>query len=380
LTIQDNNLVSVVGGGGGESNCTNHASTIGSCSGGNPQPTWQTTAGVPGTTRDLPDLSLFAGDGLYGQFYIMCEMDSSLSSGGQGGSACALGATPIFTGVGGTSASVQAFAGIMALVDQKHSSSQGNAASVLYPLAATQSNANCNSSSGPASTCIFNDVIAGTNSMPCTPGTVDCSTTASVPNVLGGPSSRIATRAIPFACVLGIGLLLLLGLSQKQRKWTIAAASMALALVVVSVGCGGGGNGGSTVTNDNGTPEGVTSGYNASTGYDLATGLGSINAENLVNSTMWAGVPPSAPPATINRPAITLPVTTLAITMAMFLGLLFLGVRRKQLRWTTAVLLIAFALSILSAARASANARPAHPAASRHPAAVRLASFIGSQR
>ena len=66
--------------------------------------------------------------------------------------------------------------------------------------------------------------------------------------------------------------------------------------------------------------------------------------------------------------------------MAMFLGLLFLGLRRKQLRWTTAVLLVAFALSILSAARASANTHPVHPEASRHPAAVRLASFTGSQR
>lgn len=383
LTIQDNNLVSVVGGGGGESSCTNNASTIASCSGGNPQPPWQTTAGVPGTTRDLPDLSLFAGDGLYGQFYIMCEMDSSLSSGGQGGSACALGASPVFTGVGGTSASVQAFAGIMALVDQKNGNplpNEGNVSPILYALAASQSNASCSSAAPPASTCIFNDVIAGTNSMPCTPGTVDCSTTASVPNVLGGPSSRIAIRAIPFACVLGIGLLLLLGLGQKQRRWSIAAASMALALVVVSVGCGGGGGGGSTVTNDNGTPEGVTSGYSAGTGYDLATGLGSINVANLVNSPMWAGVPPAAPPATVNRPTITLPVAALAISMAMFLGLLFLGLRRKQLRWTTAVLLVAFALSILSAARASANTHQVHPEASRHPAAVRLASFTGSQR
>ena len=378
-TIQDNNLVSVVGGGGGESNCTNGATTVANCSGGNAQPSWQTTAGVPGTTRDLPDLSLFAGDGLYGQFYIMCEMDSSASSGGQGGSPCALGATPIFTGVGGTSVSVQAFAGIMALVDQKHAASQGNAGPVLYPLAATQSNSNCNSSA-PASTCIFNDVTVGTNSMPCTPGTVDCSTTASVPGVLGGPASRIVIRALPAACVLGIGLLLLLGIRQKQRKSTIATVAAAFALLVVSVGCGGG-NGGSSVTNDNGTPEGVSSGYSAGAGYDLATGLGSINAANFVDSTMWAGVPPATPPAMVNRPTITAPVATLAIAMAMFLGLLFVGLRRKQLRWTTAVLLVAFGLSILSAARSSrASTRPVPPAAARHSAALRLASFTTTRQ
>ncbi|HEX4001965.1 MAG TPA: S53 family peptidase [Candidatus Acidoferrales bacterium] len=379
LTIQQNDLVSVVGGGGGESNCTNGATTVAGCSGGNPQPAWQTTAGVPGTTRDLPDLSLFAGDGLYGQFYIMCEMDSSASSGGQGGSACALGASPIFTGVGGTSASVQAFAGIMALVDQKHSARQGNAASVLYPLAATQSNSSCNSSA-PASTCIFNDISVGTNAMPCTPGTVDCSTTASIPGVFGGPAARMAIRAMPAGCVLAIGLLLLLGLRQKQRKWTIATATAALALLVVSVGCGGGGNGSGTVTNDNGTPEGISSGYSAGTGYDLATGLGSVNAQNFVDSTLWAGVPPSTPPATVNRPIITLPVATLAMALAMLLGLLFMGLRRKQLRWTTAVLLVAFALSILSAARASANTRPAHRAVARHSAPVRFASLLESQR
>ncbi|HEX4147040.1 MAG TPA: protease pro-enzyme activation domain-containing protein, partial [Pirellulales bacterium] len=353
LTLQDNDFVSVSGGGGGESNCTNDATTISACSGGNPQPTWQNgLAGVQGTKRNLPDVSLFAGTGLYGHFYVMCEMDST-GNGGQDGSACTLGASPDFTGVGGTSVGVQAFAGIMALVDQKNGNpapGNGNAAPILYALAASQSNASCNSSA-PASTCFFNDITVGTNSVPCTPGTVNCSTTASIPNVLGGPASPIVVRAIRIACALGIGLLLLLGLRRRQQRWVTAAALCGTAaLLIVSVGCGGGGNSGTNPGNDNGTPEGVVSGFSAGTGYDLATGLGSINATNVVNSTMWVGVTPSTPPATIDRPTVTVPVATLAIAMAMFLGLLFVGLRRKQLRWTTAVLLLAFALSILSAA------------------------------
>jgi len=383
-TIQSGDLVTVTGSGGGESNCTNGAATISACSGGNTQPAWQNgLAGVQGTTRNVPDLSLFAGDGLFGHFYVMCEMDSVIPAGGgpgsgQDGSTCALGANPVFNGVGGTSVSAQAFAGIMALVDQEHGA-QGNAGKFLYAIAATQSNASCNAST-PAANCFFNDVTIGTNSAPCTPGTVDCTTAASLPNVPASPAPRIAVRTIRIVCALGIGLLLLVGLRRRQQRWSIAAATLAVVLSVVSVGCGGGSSSTTTVPpSGEGTPEGVLRGYNAGTGYDLATGLGSVNAYNLATSTMWAGAPLSKPPATINRPTVTVPIAALAIACALCLGLLFVGLRRKQLRWTTAVLLLAFALSILSAARTSASARPAHPSPQR-PAATRLASLVASHR
>jgi Pro-kumamolisin, activation domain len=377
-------LVSVAGSGGGVSNCTTSGNTVSTCSGGNAQPAWQNgLSGVQGTKRNLPDVSLFAGDGLVGHFYVMCEMDIQSTQGvpgtGQDGQACTLGANPIFVGVGGTSVSVQAFAGIIALVDQKHNSKQGNASSVLYPLAATQNNANC-AASTPAANCIFNDVITGTNSTPCTIGSVDCTTTASLPGIFATPLSPVTVRAIRILCALGIGLLLLLGLRRKQPRWVTAAALCGTAaLLVVSIGCGGGNNSSSQGGGGQGTPEGVLTGYNAGVGYDLATGLGSVNAANLVNATQWAGVPPAAPPATIDRPTITAPVAALAIIGALCLGLLSVGLRRKQLRWTTAVLLLAFALSILSAARTSAGTRSHHPA-SRVPAAMRLASWKASHR
>jgi len=383
-------LVEVAGSGGGVSNCTNGATSISGCSGGNAQPTWQNgVAGVQGTTRNMPDVSLFAGDGLVGHFYVMCEEDipeetdqfgDPVPGTGQSGGACTLGASPVFVGVGGTSVSVQAFAGIMALVDQKHNSKQGNAGSVLYPMAA-QAGASCTSAGSPASTCKFYDIIVGTNSTPCTIGSIDCTTTASLPGIFARPLSPTVVRAIRIFCALGIGLLLLLGLRRKQARWVTAAALCGTAaLLLVSVGCGGGGSSSGTGTgSDEGTPEGILTGYNAGAGFDLATGLGSVNATNVVDSTMWAGVAPAAPPATIDRPTITAPVAALAIVCALCLGFLFAGLRRRQLRWTTAVLLLAFALSILSAARTSASPRPHHPV-SRAPSAMRLASWTASHR
>ncbi len=249
-TVQQNGLVEVTGGSGGASDCitiTNNSV----CSGGYPKPCFQLSATTASCNsnqiggvvtpndgaRDLPDVSLFAGDGLAGSFYVMCELDTSTQSGlpgtGQNNTPCALGASPVFVGVGGTSVSVQAFAGIMALVDQQHGP-QGNADLAIYKLFASQNNANCASNapgmgSAPAPGCIFNDVTVGaggataTNSMPCKPGTPDCSTTvASLPWFPSGRSPQINVRAVRIACALGIGLFLLLGLRRRTRRWATA--------------------------------------------------------------------------------------------------------------------------------------------------------------
>jgi hypothetical protein len=68
--------------------------------------------------------------------------------------------------VGGTSMAAPTFAAIMALVNQKLNSRQGQANFVLYPLAASQNAANCNSSTGPQSSCVFNDITQGNNNVP----------------------------------------------------------------------------------------------------------------------------------------------------------------------------------------------------------------------
>jgi subtilase family serine protease len=63
--------------------------------------------------------------------------------------------------VGGTSAGVPAFAGIVALINQKTGQRQGNINATLYSLAAANSS-------------VFHDLVSGDNKVPCTAGTPDC--------------------------------------------------------------------------------------------------------------------------------------------------------------------------------------------------------------
>jgi hypothetical protein len=240
-------LLNINGGGGGQSNCVAAATDLSgniTCPTasytnatipGWPKPAYQPTATGSGLTvandltRDLPDISLFASDGLLSNsFYIVCDSDIS-------GGPCNLSQSFInFVGVGGTSSSAPSFAGIMALVNQNMvvnnsvpaGQGQGNANYVLYSLASGQTAAStlggysCNSSTAPNSACIFNDVTKGNNSVPCAAGSFNCSNTGAT----------------------GLGVI------------------------------------------ETGTPANTPS-YIAGPGLDLATGLGSINVSNLVN--MW---------------------------------------------------------------------------------------------
>ncbi|MGO8759115.1 MAG: protease pro-enzyme activation domain-containing protein [Terracidiphilus sp.] len=220
--------INIVAGSGGPSNCA--TSNDGACAGW-PKPSWQTGNGVPQDgVRDQPDVALFASAGFNGSFYIMCEAD--LGPFGVISTAdfpCSL-ATKSFIGVGGTSAAAPSFAGIMALVDQKAGSRQGNANYVLYNLAA-QPGASCNSSSAPANggACVFNDITKGNDSVPCSAGSTNC---GSAP--LGGYGVLVDPN------------------NPTVPAWTT-------------------------------TP-----------GYDLATGLGSVNAANLVKAWSAATFSPSA--------------------------------------------------------------------------------------
>jgi hypothetical protein len=192
-----------LGGSGGASNCTTPSgSTSSSCAGGYAKPSWQTGTGVPNDgKRDIPDVSLFASNGFLQSFYIICESDVAGS--------CSLNSPySNFLGVGGTSASSPAFAGIMALINQQMaaqglSARQGNANYVLYKLATQQPTA-------------FHDVTSGTIAMPCVKDSPNCSTT--------NPADQY----------------------------------------------------------------GVMTGYSAGIGYDLATGLGSVDAQNLVDK--WSSI------------------------------------------------------------------------------------------
>ncbi len=119
-----------------------------------PKPSWQSgVAGIPSTgDRNLPDVSLTAAGH---DPYLICVEGS-----------CEQGQ---FEGIAGTSASVQAFGGIMALVRQKIAARVGQADYVFYKLAATETPANCNGSRAtpvPATNCLFYDTTVGNNAVP----------------------------------------------------------------------------------------------------------------------------------------------------------------------------------------------------------------------
>jgi len=191
------------------------------------KPSWQAGKGVPNDNhRDLPDVSLFASNGFNDSFYIMCERDIT------GSNSCSLvnfGFT--FQAVGGTSVSAPAFAGIMALVNQyqvtaqNHSPRQGIANYVLYGLAQQQNTANLSCNSSTSP-------AAGCSFNDVTTGNNAVPCAGATPNC----SSLLSS-------VTG---------------------------VLVS------------------TPGSTTPAYTSTAGYDLATGLGSINAESVV--TKWSSV------------------------------------------------------------------------------------------
>ncbi|HKT29866.1 S53 family peptidase [Dyella sp.] len=140
------------------------------------KPSWQriVRGAAKDQSRDLPDVSLFAGS--YGGYswVILCT----------GASPCAPNFTTPVVLEGGTSLSSPMFAGIQALIDQGLSSAggsvdQGNAAPTLYELArnefggptgsAPSTLAACNANNGTKGTgkCVFHNITDGGNSTQC---------------------------------------------------------------------------------------------------------------------------------------------------------------------------------------------------------------------
>ncbi|HME41494.1 MAG TPA: S53 family peptidase [Syntrophorhabdales bacterium] len=168
----------VVAGSGGPSGCaTGTPSTRGVVSGtckGYAKPSWQTgVVGIPSDgVRDIPDVSLFAANGVWGHYYVICWSDVR-----NGGASCA-GAPSTWAGAGGTSFSSPIMAGIQALVNQKHGS-QGNPNYAYYKLAAGEYGSGgsivCNSANGNgvSSACTFYDVTQGDMDVNCT-GSRNC--------------------------------------------------------------------------------------------------------------------------------------------------------------------------------------------------------------
>ncbi|MFL6302489.1 MAG: Ig-like domain repeat protein [Candidatus Sulfotelmatobacter sp.] len=150
-----NGNTNIVAGGGGASGAGLYDAG-GNVLGGYAKPTWQqqyeSAAGIKAdAARDLPDVSLFAANGANGALWATC-----------GDNDCS-GANPTISGVGGTSASAPAFAGVLALVNQKVGANArlGQPNWILYQLAKTHPEA-------------FHPIRSGNNSVVCLPGTPNC--------------------------------------------------------------------------------------------------------------------------------------------------------------------------------------------------------------
>lgn len=181
LTGSDSNgnpYANIVAGAGGKSDCSVNTNTnssgvyLGTCTSGYAKPSWQRGTGVPtGNARYLPDVSLMAGNGFDPATWLVCTDDPV--SGTTDTSNC--GAAGYVAGYGGTSTAAPAFAGILALVEQKTGSRLGQAAAELYDLY-----------NGTHGSQIFHDVTVGNNSVSCVPGSTNCTTnTAGYPYLTG---------------------------------------------------------------------------------------------------------------------------------------------------------------------------------------------------
>ena len=111
---------------------------------------------ITGQHRYVPDVSLIsasAHDPTVICYSSVCKLNAA-------GGIASIGL------VGGTSVATPVMASVQALVNQKNGGRQGNANYYYYKLAAAQTTAACNSTTGPASTCNFNDITAGNINVP----------------------------------------------------------------------------------------------------------------------------------------------------------------------------------------------------------------------
>jgi len=227
------NFIDTAAGSGGPSGCALGAPSVdqvvsGTCQGW-PKPDWQSVAGNPDDgVRDTPDVSLFAANGLWGHYYVLCYSDTT-----NGGKSC-FGAPSTWTGIGGTSVATPVMAAIQALVNQATGSLWGNPNPIYYQLASSQYGANgnaaCDATLGNASdpSCIFHDVTQGDIAVNCT-GDYNCFVPSGKYGILAtsntGQPAYPATVGWDFAS--GIGSV---NVSNLIANWPSATPSASVSL------------------------------------------------------------------------------------------------------------------------------------------------------
>jgi subtilase family serine protease len=288
------------------------------------KPSWQRGIfGNPGDgVRDIPDVSLFASNGIWGHYVIVCYSDKS------GGGVACTGAPSGWVGLGGTSASAPLMAGIQALVDQKWSIRAGNPNPTYYSIAkaefGTKGNTSCysvNETSGTS--CTFNDITQGDIDVDCrhngsvfkadcylpssTNGALSTQAITSLTLKKGGsgftstPKCTISVPTNKSAYKSPTGTTIYSGGTTATCTATInTTTGVVTGVTLTKAGSGytavptctisGGGGKGATCTaviTPTTAPTTSQPAFGATPGWDLATGLGSVNGANLVNNTAW---------------------------------------------------------------------------------------------
>ncbi len=217
------------------------------------KPGFQTALTPHDSKRDVPDISFNAS--AHHDGYLVCSQGKCVNGFVNSDNTILL--------VGGTSVGAPVFSGLVTLMNQAtQSRGQQNVNEIMYSLAAS-------------STTAFHDVTTGNNKVKCTSGSTGCTSDNS--HVVVGER-----RGLGLFGGTGILALSLVGawIPSRRRRWLALPGLVALAVLATAVGCGGGGGGGSTPPP---TPSDVSIGFSAGTGYDLATGLGSLDANAFVN-------------------------------------------------------------------------------------------------
>lgn len=326
------NFLSTGGGSGGPSTCAKGAGNSSflftentTCS-GYAKPSWQSgTFGNPAdAVRDVPDVALFASNGaIWSHFITICYSDTA-----NGGTACT-GSPSAWTGIGGTSAAAPELAAMQALVDEKWGIRAGNPNPTYYKIAkaefGTAGNSKCYSvnQTQTVSSCVFYDVTQGDIDTDCkhngTAFSADCylpsgtygslstqkitslSVRAGGSGYTSAPTCKIATPPNHSKYLSPTGTVLYAGGTTATCTATINATTHVVsALTLANAGkgytavpvctlTGGGGTGASckAVIKPTTSANSYQPAFGATPGWDMATGLGSVNANNLVNNTDW---------------------------------------------------------------------------------------------
>lgn len=272
------------------------------------KPAWQTGTGVRADgARDLPDVALGADS----------EYDEAVYCTSLGGTPCQINAQQELAGltlVGGTSVSTPAMAGILALVEQKNGTWQGQVNYVLYRLAQMRGNS-CDSSAEttPAAqnACVFYDVTSGSNAVPCAGGSPGCSSTQAGT----GGLLTVELAGVGYDMVTGLGSVNATNLANEWKNAAIMtsqkssqASSESLAVDVtpatISMVAGSAGNGTVTITPSGGFTGPVnlacgTGGTFLPAGYACTFGSSTVQVNGTVATTTLNLTPSSTTAAAV---------------------------------------------------------------------------------